>query len=124
MENCKCPAFLSLGTICATMEITRFQQLQSPITNHMASTSLSAQREDLPMDKCLLTYLVTVSFGLQNIFCIKIRLLYSLISLLHLGYVGTICFGLQNIFCIKIRLLYFVLSLLHLAYMITVPFGM
>ena len=44
------------GDYVYAMEITTtFQQLQNPITSHMASTSQQAQLEDVPMDKCVLT---------------------------------------------------------------------
>jgi len=51
-NNRKCPAFLSLGTLYLTMEITTtFEQLQNAITIHMASTSKKALQDDLPMEK-------------------------------------------------------------------------
>jgi len=62
MENSKCLAFSSLGTLYLTMEITTtFKHKQKAITIHMASTSQMALLEDFPMDESQLTSLVTFS---------------------------------------------------------------
>ena len=42
--------------------------------------------------------------------------MYFVLSLLHLAHMITVSFDLQNIFCIKIKLLYYALLLLHLVY--------